>query len=557
MPRSPRPGSRLSHLTTVLCAVLTATAAAAQPPPVATQATFDLILRGGRIVDGAGTDPRAADIGVRAGRIAEVGQIPADAAATRTLDVTGLVVAPGFIDVHAHADEDAADKPEAESFLRMGVTTIITGNCGSSVPVLGAHFARLEAQGISINYGTLIGHGTIRTGVMRTAPRAPTEGELGRMRTRVAAAMHEGAFGMSTGLIYVPGTYAETEELIELSKVVAEHGGVYASHMRHEDDQVLTSIAEAIRIGREAGCRIHLSHLKASGKAVWGYGDRIVEALAKARADGVAVTGDQYLYTASSTGLEILFPARELSVGREAFGTRLAEDAAFAAAMADAVLAQAAHAGFVDLAYAQIANAPNHPEWNGKRLNEVARLLFGRDDARAQAEAACRLMTDAKGPRVSMVYHKMSEGDVERILRAPFVAIASDAGIRSRDGNDRPHPRGSGNNARLLGHYVRDREVVSLALAVQKMTSLPATVFGLEDRGRIAPGMHADLVVFDPARVRDTATYDEPRGDPEGIPHVLVNGVLVIEAHVHTRARPGMVLRHQKAKTSANPKKTP
>ncbi len=545
MLRSTRPGSRLLFAVTLLAG------------PAVAQTPLDLILRGGLVVDGSGAEPVRADVGIRDGRITTVGRIADDTPATRTLDITDLVVAPGFIDVHAHADEDAARQPEAENFLRMGVTTLITGNCGSSVPVLSPHFARLEAQGISLNYGTLIGHGTIRTSVMRTAPRAPTASELERMQERVDIAMREGAFGMSTGLIYVPGTYAETEELIALSKVVAAHGGVYASHMRHEDNEVLTSIAEAVRIGREAGCRIHLSHLKASGKAVWGYGDRIVAALEAARAEGVALTGDQYLYTASSTGLEVLFPSRELSVGRAAFGERLATDAAFATAMADAVLASAAHAGFEDLAWAQIANAPGHPEVAGKRMHEVARLLLGQDDPRAQADAACRLMTDAKGARVSMVYHKMCEPDVERILRAPYVAIASDAGIRNRTGADRPHPRGCGNNARLLGHYVRERKVIPLALAVQKMTSLPAEVFGLEGRGRIAPGMHADVVVFDPANVRDRATYDEPRADPEGIPYVLVNGVLVIEADAHTHARPGMVLRHRKAQATTDPKKTP
>lgn len=538
MARAPRVPNPLRHgVSACLLACLAAT--------VPAQAPFDVILRGGLVADGSGGEPTRADVAIREGRIALIGAVDANAATKRSIDAAGMVVAPGFLDVHAHADEDAAQKPEAENFVRMGVTTIITGNCGSSVPVLGVHFDRLESQGISLNYGTLIGHGTIRTGVMRTAARAPTESELERMRERVAVAMREGAFGMSTGLIYVPGTYAETGELIALSKVVAEHGGVYASHMRYEDDKVLDSITEALRIGREAGCRIHLSHLKACGKSVWGYADRIVEALDQARAAGVQVTGDQYRVTASSTGLEVLFPARELSIGRAAFGKRLAEDREFATTMTDAVLAQAEQAGFTDLAYAQIANAPGHPEFAGLRLDEVARRLLQRDDPRAQAEAAGRLMTDAKGTRIGMVYHKMCEPDIERILRAPYVAIASDAGIRSRDGADRPHPRGSGNNARLLGHYVRERGVVSLGLAVRKMTSLPAEVFGLADRGRLAVGMAADVVVFDPGRVRDTATYDEPRGDPEGIPYVLVNGVVVIDAGTHTHARPGMVLRHR------------
>ncbi len=515
---------------------------ASQDPATA----FDVVVRGGQVIDGTGAPARRADVGVRGGRIVEVGTIGADAQATRTLDATGLTLAPGFIDVHAHADEDAVRLSTADNFVRMGVTTIITGNCGGSVPVLGPHFERLERDGISLNYGSLIGHGTIRTGVMRTVPRAPTPDELARMKQRVDAAMREGAFGMSTGLIYVPGTYAATEELIELSKVVAEHGGVYASHMRDEAKGVLDSIEEALRIGREAGCHVHLSHLKASGRSVWGKGDDIVAAIAAARASGARVTGDQYLYTASSTGLEVLFPSKELSVGRAPFGKRLRDDAEFAEAMAKEVLRNAKEAGFDDLAYCQIANAPNHPEFNGKRIPDAARALLSRDDARAQADAACRLISDADGKRVSMIYHKMSEDDVERILRAPFVSVASDAGIRTPDGDDRPHPRGSGNNVRVLGRYVRERKVVPIELAVQKMTSLPAAIFGIEHRGRIAVGDHADLVVFDAAKVADTATYDDGRGEPVGVAYVFVNGVLVVEQGKHTGAKPGHVLRHSK-----------
>jgi N-acyl-D-amino-acid deacylase len=504
---------------------------------------FDVVLRGATVVDGSGSPARRADVAVRDGRIVVVGQIEAGAPATHTLDVKGLTLAPGFIDLHTHADEEAARLPTADNFVRMGVTTIITGNCGGSVPALAAHFARLERDGISVNYGSLIGHGTIRSGVMRTAPRAPTADELERMKARVEAAMREGAFGMSTGLIYVPGTYAQTEELIELSKVVAAHGGIYASHMRDEAKGVLASIDEALRIGREAGCHVHLSHLKASGKAVWGMGDDLVKKIAQARAAGAKVTGDQYVYTASSTSLDVLFPSKELSVGRAAFAKRLAEDAEFARAMATAVLASAKEAGFDDLAYCQIASAPGHPAWNGKRIPDVARALLQRDDSQAQAEAACRLFAASDGKRVSMIYHKMSEDDVERILRAEFVSIASDAGIRSRSGDDRPHPRGSGNNVRVLGRYVRERKVVSLELAVQKMTSLPATIFGLEGRGRIAVGAWADLVAFDADQVADTATYEDGRGDPVGVVYVLVNGVPVVEKGEHNGKKPGKVLR--------------
>lgn len=533
-----------------LLTVLGVAASTAGQAPQPTATGFDLLVRGADVLDGTGTPARRLQVGVRDGRIAWLSADPAaapPAAAKRTIDASGLTLAPGFIDLHAHADEDALRLPEAESFLRMGVTTIITGNCGSSAPALATHLAAVEQQGIGLNYGSLIGHGTVRTGVMRTANRAPTPAELDRMKARVDEAMRAGAFGLSTGLIYVPGTYAKTDELVELAKVVAQHGGLYASHMRDEGSGVLASIDEALRIGQQADCQVHLSHLKASGKVVWGKGPEIVAAIAKARARGQRVTGDQYVYTASSTGLDVLFDSDALSVGRKAFAERLRADATFRAATVRSVLAAAARVGFDDLAFAQVASAPEHPECNGMRLPEVAKLMLGKDDAPAQAEVACTLFADAAPARVSMIYHKMCEPDVEAILAADFVSIAADAGIRDPAGESRPHPRGSGNNPRVLGKYVRERKVVALSEAVRKMTSLPATIFGLAGRGRIEVGACADLVLFDAAAVQDRADYGAPPTPPAGIPYVAVNGVLVIDQGTSTKARPGQVLRRAPA----------
>jgi N-acyl-D-amino-acid deacylase len=384
----------------------------------------------------------------------------------------------------------------------------------------------------------------VRSAVLGTANRAPTTEELDAMRALVRRAMEAGAVGMSTGLIYVPGTYAKTDELVALCEVVAEFGGVYASHMRNEAGQVLTAIDEALEIGRRAGVHVQLSHLKASGKPHWGRSAEIVEKLRAARAAGQRVTGDQYAYTASSTGLEVLFPSEALSVGRKEFARLLAEDATLRAEMDRALRRHAEESGFGDFAYAQIANAPEHEELSGARIDAAAEQVLGRRDLDAQIELIARLMIDAGGSRVQMVYHKMCEDDVERIMREPWVAVASDSGIRMHETASKPHPRGAGNNPRVLGHYVRERGVVPLALAIHKMTALPAGVFGLEDRGAIRTGAFADLVLFDPERVIDGATYEDPLAPPRGIACVIVNGEVVAQDGEHTGARPGMVLRH-------------
>jgi len=507
------------------------------------QERLSLLFRGGMVVDGTGSPPRQADVGIRGGRIVAIGQLTG-VDASRIIDARGHVIAPGFIDAHAHADASATRHGKAENFLRMGVTTIVTGNCGSSASNLEAHFTQVAKAGISLNYGSLIGHGTVRRTVMGTAKRLPTAAELDRMKAAIDQAMRAGAQGMSTGLIYVPGTYAATEELVALSRIVARHGGVYASHMRNEEDQVIASIEEAILIGRNAGCRVHLSHLKASGRNNWGRGKHIVTRLEKARAEGLRVTGDQYAYTASSTSIDVLFPAEELQVTRGKFGLKLKQDSAFRARMEQELLKTMDRMGFGDLSYCRIAAAPNNTNLSGMTLDQVAQQRLGKKDRESQARITVDLYIESKGRRISMVYHKMDEGDVETIMRAPFVGVACDAGIRVR-GTARPHPRGAGNNARVLSRYVRERKVIPLELAIRKMTGLPAEVFELKDRGVIRIGSWADLTVFHPDQIADKATYDAPYEAPTGIPWVVVNGVLVVDAHRHLGTRPGQVLRRR------------
>jgi N-acyl-D-amino-acid deacylase len=531
-------GWRRSAAVTVLCFAAVAGAQETAPQP---QPAFDLLLVGGKVADGRGGPLVDADVGVRGDRIVAIGDLRQETAG-RTIGARGLVVAPGFIDLHAHADAVARSRGDAANFVRMGVTSIVTGNCGSSVSDLAAHFRQVAAAGISVNYGSLIGHGTVRQAVMKLASRAPTEAELSAMGALVERAMLDGAFGMSTGLIYVPGTYARTPELIELARVVAPHGGVYASHIRNENNDVLEAIDEALAIGTTAKLPVHVSHLKASGRSNHGRSAEILDKLRGARRNGQPVTADQYLYPASSTGLEVLFPSAELEQGRAELARKIAGDPGERARLKSALHATREAVGFADFSYCRVANAPGQDELDGLTIDRIAEQRRGSRDADAQAETILDLFVAADGARVQMIYHSMAEPDVERFVAEDWIAVASDAGIFA-DSGDRPHPRGAGNNPRLLGRYVREQRRLELAVAVRKMTELPARTFGIPQRGRIEVGWFADLVLFDPERVADRATFDEPRQAPDGIPFVIVNGIVVIDAGRHTGERPGRILR--------------
>lgn len=517
---------------------------ALQPAARAQEERFDLVLRGGTVVDGSGGAPFAADVGIRGGRIAALGHLRGLAAADE-IDCRGLVVAPGFIDVHAHVDATVARHPGCDNYLRMGVTTLITGNCGSSVRDLDAHFGRLEKGGIGANYGSLVGLGTVRREVLGSEDRAPDERELARMGALVEAGMQAGAFGVSTGLIYVPGTYASTGEITALARVAAAHGGLYATHMRNENDRVLEAIDEALQIGRDAGLPVHISHIKCSGRPNWGRSTEVLTHLLAARLAGQRVTADQYAYDASSTGIDVLFPAAELAVGREEFGRRLREDAAFRGRMKEALFATMDKAGFGDLGYARIASAAGSPDLSGLTIREAARLRLGRDDRDAQAELAMDVFAAAAPRRVSMVYHSMGAEDVARFMAQDWIAVAADGGLRLETGNEKPHPRSCGNNPRVLARFVRELGVLDLPAAVHKMSALPARVFGIEDRGAIRPGAFADLVVFDADTVADRATFTDPLLPPDGIHRVLVNGHVAVADNVVAAGRHGHVLRRR------------
>jgi N-acyl-D-amino-acid deacylase len=503
--------------------------------PRGAQDRFDVVVRGGTVVDGTGAPGRRADVGIRQGRIAAVGDLAAAPAAS-VVEAAGLVVAPGFIDVHTHAD-DLAGHPEAGHFARMGVTTVIAGNCGGSPVDVGAAFARIRQTSVTVNFASFVGHNSVREAVMGTARRAPTAEELARMEALVAAAMADGAVGFSTGLQYVPGTYAAKDEIVALARVAAKSGGVYASHMRNEGTEIEAAVAEALAIGDEAGIAVQVSHLKIDAPSRWGASEKALAMIDAARGRGMRVIADQYLYDAASSNLGIRFPSWALEGGQAEIVKRL-DDAATWAKIKEEMRRLIRERGIENYSFARIANYPADPSMNGLTIPELAQKLKGSRDLDAQFETM-RHMLRAGG--ASMVYQFMSEDDITRILRHPHVAIASDSGLNVL-GRGVPHPRGYGNAVRALGRYVREMKVISLEEAVRKMTSLPADQFGFADRGRIAVGQAADLVVFDAATVADRATYDNPHQYPDGVAHVLVNGVAVVTKGAQTAARPGQII---------------
>jgi len=502
---------------------------AAQPQPL------DLLVRGGTVVDGSGRPGVRADVAVRDGRIVAIGDL-AGATARDTLDATGLVVAPGFIDVHTHAD-DIVETPLAENFVRMGVTSIVAGNCGSSALDVGTALARVREVGVSVNYATLIGHNTVRRAVLGADDRAPDAAGLTKMNALVWKAMADGAVGFSTGLQYVPGVYAQLFEIITLAKVAGDAGGLYASHMRNEGTAIEQAIDETIRVGRAAGCLVQISHLKIDSPSRWGDAAKVLELIDAARANGVDVAADQYAYTAGSSGLGIRFPAWALEGGMGDIRKRL-EDPKTWDRIKQEMQGLLEERGFTDLSFAVVASYAADPSLDGLTMSQVAKALRGADSADAQLEAARTMMLNGGA---QMVYHFMSEEDLARFMAHPMVAVASDASVNT-PGRGMPHPRGYGNNARVLGHYVREQRVIPLEEAIRKMTSLPAERFTFAGRGRVQTGFAADLTVFDPARVGDPATYDAPHAYAAGIPFVVVNGVVVIRDGAHTGARPGQIL---------------
>ena len=524
---------------------------------------FDLAIIGGEIVDGLGGAPFRADIGIRGKQIVCIGRIKASQAA-QIVDATGLTVAPGFIDVHTHVERNLPARAEpflAPNFVRQGVTTLITGNCGRSLLDLGKAFARLEANGTQVNIASFIGHNTIRHQVMGDSPTAPSIDQLAKMKSLIAAGMNDGALGLSTGLEYIPGAFATTGEITELARVLRNDGGIYVSHIRNEGADGLAAIREAITIGEGAGVHVHISHFKAEGPHQWGSASARLSVLQAAKERGLTVSLDQYPYTASSTTIAILLPSWISSGGRINVRDRLKNPSVHArvraemlqeikrGGWADYSFARVSYCGFdhsvVGLTIPQIVRAREllKPKRNDGTIVNVSydsKSTTPETDLERQADTVIELFVHGD---VQMVFFNMSEADVETIMRNPNVMFGSDSSVRDESSESLPHPRGLGTFPRVLGLYGRDKQLFTLEEGIRRMTSLPAQTFNLKMRGQIREGYFADLVVFDRSHVIDTATYERPLSSPDGIYYVLVNGSIAVDGSIPTRSRTGMVLR--------------
>ena len=537
--------------------------ATAAPP------SYDLLIKDGLVIDGTGAAGFRADVGIKDDRIAFVGQLPRGAQARRVIDANGLVVAPGFIDMLGQSEQFLLIDKRAMSKVMMGVTTEITGEGGSIAPMnerlikedepfyqryhltvdwrtFDEYFRRVERQGMGVNLGTFVGATQVRAYVVGFDNRAPTPAELEQMKRLVAEAMQQGALGVSTSLQYVPARFAKTNEIVELAKVAQSYGGIYATHQRSEANALDSSLAEVFEIARRARIPVTIWHLKTAYKKNWGRMPEILQRIEQARAQGLDITADVYPYTAASTALSACLPPWALEGGTEQTLARL-RDTETRARLKREITTDTSeweniYLGSGGASGVLIGSVVNREleQWQGKRLSEIA-AAQNKDplDALFDFIIADRAQTGA-------IYFMMSEDDLRAALRAPFVDICTDSGARATDGplaGSKSHPRGWGTFPRILGHYARDEHLFTLEQAVHKMTGQPAARVGLRARGLVRAGMYADLTLFDPARVRDLATFAEPNQYPEGIEYVVVNGQLEVDKGQRTSANTGRVLR--------------
>jgi N-acyl-D-amino-acid deacylase len=506
--------------------------------PLAQQTTYDVVIRNARIVDGTGAPWYRGDIGIRGDTIVAMAAA-IEPGGARTIDAAGQVVSPGFIDIHTHARRGIFEVPTADNYVRQGVTTLIEGPDGSSPVPLAPFLQKLDALPKSVNIGSFIGQGSIRSEVIGDVDRKATSDEIAKMQALVEQGMRDGAFGLSTGLFYVPGSFTPTDEVIALAKTAARFGGMHKSHQREESVRLLDSVRETIAIGEQGGLPTQVTHHKVIGKAYWGRSKDTLRLIDEARARGVDVTSDQYPYTASSTSVaSALLPAWALEGGRQAQAARLKDPAIRAKVTAETAAAIRDARGGGDPKNVQFASCGFDATLAGRTLADLTSRRGLQPTIENAAETTLWLVEQGG---CQGIFHAMSEEDVERILVHPTTMIGSDGAVVVF-GQSNPHPRSYGTYARVLSRYVRERRTLSLEEAVRKMTSFPAARLRIADRGILRPGMKADLVIFDPATVRDTATFEKPHAYAEGFSRVLVNGQVIFEGGAMTAARPGRVL---------------
>jgi N-acyl-D-amino-acid deacylase len=496
----------------------------------------DVVVKNATIHDGTGKAAYLGDVAIAGDKIVGVGKV-AVAGAPRVIDGTGLVVAPGFIDLHTHCDSadtgvtSASGRPN-KCYLMQGVTTVVTGNCGSGPADVKAFYSKLDKDGVGTNVAHLIPHNAVRSRAMGNANRAPTADELKKMAELVDAGMRDGAWGLATGLIYTPGTYADTDEIIALAKVAAKYHGIYASHIRHEDVRLLDGIGEALRVGKEAKMPVHISHIKASGKSAWGKSADAIAQIRKAVADGQAVTADQYPYVASSTSLAAtLVPTRYRDGTTQEYRARL-DDPEKGPQIRKAV--ESALGGRDGGKGIMIARYRPNPKWQGKSLAAIAEA-----EKKSPADV---VMEIEKAGGASVVNFGMSEEDVRLYMKQTWVATASD-GSSQVPGDTVPHPRSYGTFPRKIGRYAIEDGVIPLEQAIRSASGLPADILHLTDRGYLKPGMFADIVVFDARAYRDVATFEKPHQYAAGVKYLFVNGKLVIDSGEYKEVLAGKALR--------------
>jgi N-acyl-D-amino-acid deacylase len=517
----------------------------------AQRAAYDVVIRNGRIIDGTGNPWYSGDVAIRDGRIAAIGRL-ATAQATRVIDASGMVVSPGFIDLHTHSDLAVLADGNAESKVRQGVTVDVLGESSSVAPRDGlvddtdrrsnqtwttftGYFEAVNEKGTSINLISHVAAEQVRRVVMGYASRAATPEEVARMKHLVARSMEEGAWGLVTR--FESGGPAYPEEILEMAKVAASYGGNYTTHIGSEGFEQEAELGFAIRVAREAKIPVHIFHLKIRGNELWNTMPRWIRIIDEARASGLDITANVYPYTAMQHGWNAFFPMWARAGGPEAFAKRLADRAEREKMKRDPeFITWAKEHGWWEGIVMSRASRPEHKTYEGKSVAAIAKLRGDADPA----DTCLDLMAAEQG-RISGIFHTMPEENVRLVLRQPWVAVASDGSAINLNAEGVPHPRSYGTNPRALGYYVREG-VLTLEDAVRKMTSLPAQILGLSDRGVLRDGAVADIVVFDPTKVRDVATFERPKAYPEGIPFVLVNGVVVIDQGRHTGAQPGRAL---------------